>query len=465
MKLLQQGRGAGFLAALEAGSRASADVLDCVLHDPRWDRQVESRDEYYGQLLLAAGTDIEPLRRSISEESSEADESDFWLPIGVLVKMSRRGSDDASAALAQGVASGAQWRACLERLEAAGGMDLVSRVVRAEAVERLLSRVGVEEIVEAVEQVAAPWERWAETVPALRFVMGEKGADASSESRPLGGNMAGAAHRLRGQEMPEDLAALPTESLLLLCSSPGAVAPVSKELSRRTDPEARRLLESAADVGTPQERNAALRALGRQGFAGFVGAAEEFLRRESTLALTDRRDIQGRLGFLRYLEELPPAISLPLARAWFLEDWPLSRAAEKILAKHAAPDDRPVLIEAGAAALESSDMYRLCSIVDALATAGPEDALPLLSEIYEQTSYSYARLRVVSAMARSRGIPDAHRYLEEALWDCESDARAVACRAVDPTSAVSRTRIQELASDRYETEAVTAAARGALQGR
>ena len=319
MKLLQQGRGAGFLAALEAGSRASADLLDCVLHDPRWDRQVESRKEYYGQLLLATGTDIDSVRRKISQESSEADDSDYWLPIGVLAEMTRRGSPSASAAMGEGVTSGAQWRACLESLEAAGGMDLVSRVVRAEGVERLISRVGVEEIVEAVAHVAAPWERWAETVPALRFVIGEKGSDARCEPRPLGGNLASAAHRLRGEELPEDLAALPTESLLLLCSSPGAVAPVSKELSRRTDPEARRLLETAAEVGTPQERNAALRALGRQGFTGFVGAAEEFLRRESTLALTDRQDLQGRIGSLRYLEELPPAISLPLARAWFLE--------------------------------------------------------------------------------------------------------------------------------------------------
>jgi hypothetical protein len=204
-------------------------------------------------------------------------------------------------------------------------------------------------------------------------------------------------------------------------------------------------MKTAAEVGAPWERNAAS-GPAPPGFTGFVGAAEEFLRRESTLALTDRRDLQRRLGFLRYLEELPPAISLPLARAWFLEAWPLSLAAERILAKHAAPDDRPMLIEAGAAALESSDMYRLCSIVDALARAGPDDALPLLIEIYERTSYSYARRRVISAMARCRGIPDAHRYLEEALWDCESDARAVACRAVDQTSAVSQARIEEMAA-------------------
>lgn len=465
MKLLQQGRGAGFLAALEAGTRASADILDCVLHDPRWDRQVESREEYYGQLLLAIGTDIDPVRRFISQENTEADESDFWLPIGMLAEMTRRGSPSASAAMAEGVTMGAQWRACLEGLDAAGGMDLISRVVRPQAVERLISRVGVEEIVEAVAHVAAPWERWAETVPALRFVTGGKGAEASGEPRPLTGNTAWAAHRLRLQEMPEDLASLPTESLLLLCSSPGAASQVWKELARRTDPEARRLLETAAEVGTPGERHAALRALGRQGFTGFVGAAEEFLRGESTLALTDRRDSQRRIGFLRYLEELPPAISLPLARAWFFEAQPLSLAAELILAQHSAPDDRPMLIAAGAAALASSDMYRLCSIVDALAAAGPDDALPLLIEAYEEAPYSYARRRVVGAMGRCRGIGGAARYLEEALWDCESSSRELACRAIDKSSTVSLARIQELTSDPYESDAVSEAARAVLRGR
>ena len=101
-------------------------------------------------------------------------------------------------------------------------------------------------------------------------------------------------------------------------------------------------------------------------------------------------------------------------------------------------------------------------LATALARAGPDDALPLLIEIYERTSYSYARRRVISGMARCRGIPDAHRYLEEALWDCESDARAVACRAVDQTSAVSQARIEEIACDRYETDAVTTAARDVL---
>lgn len=92
-ELLRQGRGAGFLAALDAGNSASADLLDCVLNDPRWDRQVEAREEYYARLLLGINADIEVLCRQVVQAGDEADEADLWLPIGVLAQMSRRGAD------------------------------------------------------------------------------------------------------------------------------------------------------------------------------------------------------------------------------------------------------------------------------------------------------------------------------------------------------------------------------------
>ncbi|MEO8274819.1 MAG: hypothetical protein ABI639_01280 [Thermoanaerobaculia bacterium] len=463
MKLLQQGRGAGFLAAVDAGKRASADLLDCVLHDPRWDRQVESRDDYYAQLLLATDTNIDAVHRFILEEGREADDADFWLPIGVLAEMSRRGSASANDAMAEAVTTGAQWRSCLDALDAAGGLDLVRQVVSVEAVKTLMSRVGVNEIADAVELVAAPWESWAEQVPALRFVISGNKSGRALEPRRLSGNVAWAASRLLKPEIPDDLAALTTESLLLLSATSGAASEVAKELARRTDPKSLRLLVTAVELGTPGERNVALRALGRQGSTEFVAAAEEFLRRASTLALTEGRENQRRIGFVRYLEELPPAVSLPLARTWFFEAWPLALAAQHILARHAASDDRPMLEAAGAAALESSDMYRLCSVVDALATAGPDDSLPFLAEVYEQAPYSWARRRVVGAMGRCHITGAADRYLEEALWDCEPESRKLACRAIGKSTNFPLARIRELASDPYEEDFVGEAARGALE--
>lgn len=126
-KLLRQARGAGFLAALEAGNGASADLLDCVLHDPRWDRQVEARDDYYARLLLATSADIDVLRQRIAHEEDGSDEADFWLPIGVLAEMCRRGGPSAQGAMAEAVETGPRWRACLDALEAAGGVELLDQ--------------------------------------------------------------------------------------------------------------------------------------------------------------------------------------------------------------------------------------------------------------------------------------------------------------------------------------------------
>jgi hypothetical protein len=461
--MLRQGRGAGFLAAVDAGSNASADLLDCVLNDSRWDRQVEERDDYYARLLLTTGTNVDEVRRYILEGSDEADESDFWLPIGVLAEMSCRGETSARDAMAEAVRSGARWRACLDALEAAGGIELVGDVISADVVQALISGVGIDDIADAVNVVAAPWERWAEQAPALRFVV-RNGAGSTREARPMSGPAAWTASRIRKRDLPDDLAALSTKSLLSRGSTPGMVSRLSDEVARRTDPDTPKLLATAAESGTPEERHVALRSLGKRGSTEFVAAAEQFLRRETELAPGARRDHRLRRAFLQYLQELQPSVTLPLARRWFCEPWPLSLAAERVLERHATADDRGPLEAAGTAALETSDMYRLCSIVDAISAAGPDDSLPFLSEVYEQVPYSYARRRVVDALSRCPPTHATNRYLKEALWDCEPEARAMACRASRTLQAFPRARITEIARDLYEDDSVRDAARGVLGG-
>lgn len=458
-KLLREGRGAGFRAALDAGRTACADVLDCVLNDPRWDRQVEARDDYYARLLLGADSDIDVLGRYVVEVNDEADEADLWLPIGVLAELSRHGANSARLAMSEAVRTGERWRACLGALEAAGGADLIDQVVNADIEQALVTRVGVEQVAEAVAVVAAPWERWAEQIPALRFVVNSAG---TGETRSISGPVAWAASRIRYPKLPGNLGALSSEFVLAQASIPGAATKLSDELARRTDANTRRLLSAAAGSGTVDERHVALRALGKHGSTEFVGAAEEFLRQESTLAPTERHEHRLRQGFLRYLEELLPSHTLPLARAWLFEPWPLSLAAEHILARHATADDRQLLERAGVAALENGDMYRLCSTVDAINAAGPEVSLPFLTQVYEHAPYSYARRRVVNAMSRCRIGEATKPYLTEALWDCEPESRELACRAIGKSKDFTRARIEQIARDDFEDTAVRDAARGAL---
>src|SRR4051812_4904259 len=104
--LLRRGRGNGFRRALAAGPSAAENVLSCVLDDPRWDRQVESRDLYYASLLLELSADIGPICERLLSKSAEREESDFWLPIGVLGAMARRGHDPARDGLAKAIHDG-----------------------------------------------------------------------------------------------------------------------------------------------------------------------------------------------------------------------------------------------------------------------------------------------------------------------------------------------------------------------
>ena len=86
---LQRGRGAGWLAAVDDPVRGRADLLTCLADDPRWDRQVESRSDYYATLAIAlnvAPAEIAALVRS----------DDDWLPWGTLEAMVERGATDAA---------------------------------------------------------------------------------------------------------------------------------------------------------------------------------------------------------------------------------------------------------------------------------------------------------------------------------------------------------------------------------
>ena len=450
---LRQGRGAGFLAALNAGGGASDDLLDCVLHDPRWDRQIEARDAYYAQLLISTGTDIEILRRRVVGGKGDADEAEAWLTISVLAEMSRRRAESARRALAEGIEVGPWWRACFDALEAAGGIALVSQVVTVDAVRALVARVDIDDVFDAVATVAAPWEQWATQVPALESVV--RDAQGTREVHPMSGPVAWAASRLRAPRVAGELAQISTEQLLAQGRAPG----VSDELVRRADPEAGKLLLAAARGGPLAERRAALQTLGNHGVLDLLADAEAFLRWESALAPSERHDHLLRQGYLRYLEALPPKHVLPLARRWFLESWPLSLAGERILSRHATPEDIRMLEAAGVAALGSTDMYRLCSIVEAIGVAGPDSSLALLNEIYDRAPYSHARRRVVSALRACRITGSTRERLTEALWDCEPESRELACGAADEADGAAMARVRTMACDAHEDGRVRDAAR------
>jgi hypothetical protein len=252
-----------------------------------------------------------------------------------------------------------------------------------------------------------------------------------------------------------------TAELLELAIAPGASRQVERILQTRTDEATMRLLREAATTGSPGQRRVALFILGGLGCPDFVTDAEHFLRDESGLPHSKRKEHRTRRAFLRYLEQLPAEITLEHARGWFTQPWPLSLAGEHILAQHATRDDRAMLEQAGAAALTSDDMYRLSSVVEALAVVGAIESLPFLSEVYSEAPYSQTRRRVVTALLPHAADDIARDLIAEALWDCEAESRELACGAVSSRELHTARRLAEIADDEFEDPDVRTAAQRA----
>jgi hypothetical protein len=369
--------------------------------------------------------------------------------------MARRGSATAVLAARELLRDACGWHNLLLALDAAGGPALLDQVVDGDTLTALVSRVAPNELLEATQEIDAPWAAWAEAVPAVRFVLRRQGEDLGVE--PRAAPIAWVASKLRGGDEVID-PTLPSEALLAQAKSGPVVPRIREVLETRDDPDTTRALLHAAREGTPVQRGLALRILGARGRTDFLADAERALRHEAAGGAPGLAVDRG--GWFRYLDALPCEVTLPLARAWFDEPWPLSHAAESILARHATADDRERLQAAGELALRHDLVYRLCSVVDALAHIGDPRSLPLLIAVYEQTRYSYARRRAVRALTRHEQDDRAHDLLIEALWDCEPESRELACRTVDRDALPVRGRLRDLAADPCEDEDVRAAAAG-----
>jgi hypothetical protein len=157
-------------------------------------------------------------------------------------------------------------------------------------------------------------------------------------------------------------------------------------------------------------------------------------------------------------------VTLPLARRWFDEPWPLSLAAEAIFVRHATGADRPALEAAGVTALAAGAMYRLCSVVDALGGIGDAASIAFLCDVCHHVPYSYARTHALEALRPHADVDRVRALLTDALWDCEAGAYAVACEVVDPTATDVRARLAELATDPREDADIREDARRRLAG-
>src|SRR2546423_9983944 len=103
----QRGLGSGLLWAVEqTPKRAGTLIEDCLRSDPRWDHQVDSRSDYYAEIILRTGVDFGFLEHLLDElrDRDHLEEEDRQV-IQVVGCLSARKRADAILALRHYVAT------------------------------------------------------------------------------------------------------------------------------------------------------------------------------------------------------------------------------------------------------------------------------------------------------------------------------------------------------------------------
>ena len=444
---LQRGLGSGYLWALDADrSVAQALLLHCIFNDPRWDRQLDARVEYYATLALDVGLDVGALELWLQRGDDDLETT--YDVLAILGRMAIRGHAEARAALRGYVAYGRFWERAVELLiedydtmstgvpwpEAVAGLDAV-------LTDRFPSDDALAEALAGVDPRERPWTLWSVESPAiaraLAFYHGTgQGAGPSRRAPP---------RPRTPQPKPREL----STAALLAIGEGSRWTQIAAELATRTsDDDVRRLLAAANDPELPMRR-AAILALGHQGRRELLEIAE------ANTSEVKRGTLQGAIALA--LEAMPPSQTRSLAHDWLTSpDWARRRKAAGILATWAEAEDLEHARRALARELElglEGDIYVVCSLAEALGRYAGHGPFEELSRAYEQIPYSYGRRFVVSALAATDPT-FAGDVAVDCLWDCEPETRQLAASHVDRRIRLAAQRLQELADDEAQAPSV-----------
>ena len=447
---LQRGLGSGYLWALDADRAVShALLVHCVFNDPRWDRQLDDRDDYYATLALDVGLDLAPLEgwlRDCAEEDSETAHD----ILALLGRMSIRGHDEARRVLREYVSYGVAWARALEGLvggesgppssgppwpEIVAGLDevLLSRFATADALDEALAGIDPRE---------RPWSLWSVESPEIAWALAFDHGDSATPPpkrawRPR-------ERQVKPYEMyTVELLAIPESSRW---------AQIADELAQRTTPYDVELLVQAANAPNLPMRRAAILALGRQGRREVLEIAER------NTSQAERGKLQGAIALA--LEAMPLSQTRTLAHDWLgSDDWARRRKAAGMLAAWAEDED----VAPARAALNreldrglDADVYVTCSLAEALGRCAVHGPFEELSRAYEEMPYSYGRRYVVAALAAADPTFGGDVAVE-CLYDCEREVRQLAAERVDRRVRLASQRLAELAADPAQAASVRAA--------
>ena len=458
---LQRGTGLGFLRALQEDVAVVEPLLlDCVLHDPRWDRQLEYRSDYYAALITQFNLSLEPLEaylRLCAEDDSDDDENSPYdsesLVLSTLCDLAIRGNRSALAIGRAYLTYGRDWKTVFETLIEIPGtplsIDEMSRVIEQRfPADDMLS----DELAFVATAPYTPQQSWQSLRRANARV-----------DRILREHEQGVERRQQlATQRREQFAELSTAALLVeVVDHQSAImaAPLMQKCATSSDLD---LLLHLAQQGPTQQRIVALRGLQQLAHP----ASFPLLRAFFSSPEAEPGSLYG--AAVRAICALPAEITLELARAWFDETRdPYHHVALNILEAHATAADVERVRNALLPSLErdtssTNESYMQCGMLEILARFPQAGPYPEAEMIFQQAHYARARTRAAKVLVASERDAFAHSLALECLWDCEEDTRRIGCDTVDLTIADAVAKVQTLANDPHEEVVVHDAARTRL---
>ncbi|MFE6858334.1 hypothetical protein [Nocardia sp. NPDC057668] len=401
--MIQRGRGASRARARSNRQAAATHVVDCIVHDPRWDHQVESRAWLYATLVTDLGIDLADLRPAYSSPHDPRGDSDAWIVTGVFECLAQRGIPGAITELRRYLATGRDPHVAMGHLlpfvdhpEAEGLHDDLLAIVDDEELTYLLRSSW-----QFPDLSAHPWLTWRQSSPRT-----ERAALAVEREQA---------------ESKRD--------------RPGAAA---RNVRLRD-----RAVRFAVEAGYLTAAEA--RSLGDERWT-------RFLLDIASVRLTDRElPREVRIWLRRQFRELRSPDALTWARTSLSPGGDQHDDALSMLARIGESTDAPMLFDhmISAAAAGDEGIGDLCDIVPALGRLTYAPARSPIEEIFVSTPYSYLRERCAGALSTlAADFPV--RYAIECLDDCESGTREIGIAHADLSNPEVHERIKSIATDASE---------------
>jgi hypothetical protein len=468
--MLQRGRGKGYLGALEAAPETVWLLLfDCVTHDPRLDKQLEAREEYYASLILATGMDLEPLRAHlVQNDAGDVSGDSVGLVLSTLSCLAEKKRNPAALQILRDYVSyGQDWCWILRDL---AGADTPAALEQSVAVVCRGADRDADVLAEFQDEVRDSWESYCgadrETRARGRFFLpvSEPWKTVCSHNEAFAAlfRSVGIAYDqpCPPRERPSDeyLAGLSLADLFSQADKSNYMGSL-RVLPGKVSPDDEDYLLQQLATGDRYRMILAFRGLGD------LGTPRAFDVVKSYLEASENADSIVRRRAFEAMEEMPASLTLDLARQWFRrKEWHLQVAAGCVLERHAAREDVPLLIEAlrtpETIRCEDSRLDRALRTMARFDGIGP---VPELEQVFCQVPDCFSRYYAANAMQITSPVGFASKYAFECLWDCHWHTRELGCEVANLSTPGVVERLRELAADGNESDSVGPAAQERLE--